>query len=97
MRSSHCLLVTVFILLSGAIGCATPPIHAVLVSDEKNVWVEDHENNGLLYCLSNSDGPRADPVCFSARKAFDYEKAHISRVRTPPASSITPASEPSVK
>lgn len=54
-------------------GCSAVPTLGSQVSSEKNVWVEDSGNSGLSYCMSNIQGQKADPVCYSARRAAPGE------------------------
>lgn len=51
-------------------GCSTASVHGTFVSNEKNAWVEDAGGGGLSYCIANSDGYKADPVCYAARKSI---------------------------
>jgi hypothetical protein len=63
-------------------GCGSSPIHAVPISDEKNIWIEDPQNNGLNYCMANPDNTKADPICYPARRATPADRSHSAHPPT---------------
>jgi hypothetical protein len=60
-------------------GCTTVqiPMKGNLISEEKNIWIEDPVYAELNYCISNVQGSKADPVCFPARRGKAVERLEV--------------------
>lgn len=62
------MLPTVAFTLLFTAGCGSAPIHGAFLSNEKNIWVEDVNGNGMHYCMSSVDGSKIEPTCYVAKK-----------------------------
>ena len=63
-------------------GCGTAPLHGTLVSNEKNVWVEDAVSAGLRYCTSYNESGKIEPVCYPAKEYSPGESPNSTKAIT---------------
>ncbi len=82
------------VLSLSAFGCGTSPVKGSFLSGERNIWIADPNSADVSYCVANTDGVKADPICYMAHRAQVSESGYVPprRAYQTPAASIAPPS-----
>lgn len=71
------VLISTATILFTYTGCSRAPVKGTFLSGEKNIWIEDMDNKGVIFCESNVTEDGADPVCHLAHWSSNEERPYL--------------------